>query len=280
MSSTIHKYKVTEYSVKELATKEIYNYCFGFSAIDFHFGDWLDRLRVEVDNADELDFDAFFSILSEHYHQKGLSFFDLIFRIYKDEFENLKQEYDASQMDKLASAEALLWHHIFADLSIDGFSKLPLKELKIEIAQVEDGIVAFPGENEKEYWGEQYREFLTRLLSNFPDSGSFDFPIGEWLEKDNHTFNEIIWGVKEEERILITDNNSLENHPHRWWHHLLHETMAYKTQHNGENWITSLQEYPFEVVTVYALIHNSLFNNIEDVIKNNEQYDSTAYFLR
>ncbi|MCX8526271.1 hypothetical protein OF897_20345 [Chryseobacterium formosus] len=283
--STIHKYRITDYSVKERSTKEIFNYCFGFSDEDFSFEDWLDRLRVNTDSA-EMDFDKFFSILSENYSHKGLSFFDLIFRLYNNEFNHLKENNNSGEIINLTSAEALLWYHIFADLSIDGFSKFPLKELKIEIAQIEDGIVTLPNVDEKIFWGEQYREFLIRLLSNLPDSTPSHFPIAEWFEKndadlfDNFITNtEIIWGVKEEARILITDNNSWENYNHHWWKDLLQKTVEYKIQHNGENWINTLQEYPLEMVTVNVLIHNSWFPNIEDLIKNEAEFDSTAYFV-
>lgn len=284
--SAIHKYRVTDYSVKEKSTKEIFDYCFGFSNEDFSFEDWFDRLRVDTYHSVEIDFDKFFSILSENYSHKGLSFFDLIFRLYNDEFKHLKENNDTDQIINLASAEALLWYHIFADLSIDGFSKFPLAELKIEIAQIEDGIVTFPNIDEKIFWGGQYREFLTRLLANLPDSTSSHFPISEWFEKNGQDLfddfianNEIIWGVKEKERILITDNNSWENYSHRWWKDLLQKTVEYKIQHNGENWIETLHEYPLEVITVNVLIHNSWFPNIEDLIKNEEEFDSTAYFV-
>ena len=35
--SAIHQYRVTDYPVKERDTKEIFNYCFGFSDEDFSF---------------------------------------------------------------------------------------------------------------------------------------------------------------------------------------------------------------------------------------------------
>lgn len=284
--STIHKYRVTDCSVNERETKEIFNFCFGFSDEDFSFEDWLDRLRVDTNHSVEVDFDKFFSILSENYNNKGLAFFDLIFRLYNDEFSNLKENNDYAQITNLASAEALLWYHIFVDLSIEGFSKFPLKELKIEIAQIEDGLITFPNIDEKIFWGEQYREFLTRLLANLPDSTSFHFPIAEWFKKNDHDLfdnftinNEIIWGVKEESRIAITDSNSWENYSQYWWKDLLQKTVEYKIQHHGKSWIQTLQEYPLEVVTVKVLIHNSWFQNIENLIKNKEEFESTAYFV-
>ncbi|WP_159473738.1 hypothetical protein [Chryseobacterium sp. 18068] len=284
--STIHKYKVTDYSVKERSTKEIFNYCFGFSDEDFSFEDWLNRLKVNTDHSAKIDFDKFFSILSENYSDKGLAFFDLVFRLYNGVFSNLKENNNSGEITNPVSAEALLWYHIFADLSIDGFSKFPLKELKIEIAQIEDGIVTFPNVDEKIFWGEQYREFLIRLLANLPDSTPSQFPIVEWFEKNDEDLldsfivnNEIIWGVKEEERILITGNNSWENYSHHWWKDLLQKIVEYKIHHNGENWIDTLQEYPLEVVTVKVLIHNSWFPNIEELIKNQEEFDNAAYFV-
>ncbi len=284
--SAIHQYRITDYSVKERDTKEIFNYCFGFSDEDFSFEDWLDRLRVDTDHSAELDFDKFFSLLSENYTQKGLSFFDLIFRLYNDEFSCLKENNDSGTITSPVSAEALLWYHIFVDLSVEGFSKFPLKELKIEIAQIEDGIITFPNVDEKLFWGEQYREFLIRLLATLPDASLSHFPIEEWFEKNGRdlsdnfiTNNEIIWGVKEEARILITDNDSWENYNHHWWKDLLQKTVEHKIQYNGDNWIITLKEYPLEIVTVKVLMHHSWFPDIEYFIKNNSEFSSTAYFV-
>lgn len=183
--SAIHKFRITDCIVKEKDTKEIYNYCFSYANFEFDFEDWSDRLQLNIDNSTKIDFDKFFSVLSENYNIKGISLFELVFKLYNEDFENLRQNNNIDQISSLVSAEALLWYHIFADLSVEGFLKFPLKELKIEIAQIEDGIVAFPQVSDMSFWDEQYREFLIRLLANVPSNDSFNFPIQNWFEKND-----------------------------------------------------------------------------------------------
>ena len=285
--SAIHKFRITDCIVKEKDAKEIYYYCFSYANFEFDFEDWSDRLQLNIDNSIKIDFDKFFSALSENYNIKGISFFELVFKLYNDDFETLHQNNNIDQISNLVSAEALVWYHIFADLYIDGFLKFPLKELKIEIAQVEDGIVAFPQVSDMSFWDEQYREFLIRLLANVPSNDLFNFPIQNWFEKNEEELfggpismktNSIIWGMKEEERILITDNNSWERYNHLWWNDLIQKNVQYKIENEGDKWIETLQEYPLEIVSVTALIHNSWFVDIEEFIKNKDQFDSTAYF--
>lgn len=286
MSTIIHKYRITACTLLEKTTKEIYDYCFGFSEEDFSFEDWLDRLGADTKNSGRMDFAEFISIISENYTSKGLAFFDLVFRLYHDEFNHLQQSNSSGHVIHLTSAEALLWYHIFVDLSVDGFQKFPLRELKIEIAQIEDGITAFPKVDDRIFWGYQYREFLTRLLATLPDSDPFHFPVSEWLENNGQNSsnglavnNEIVWGVKEENRLVVEDVQTLQNSSSEWWSKVLQETLNHKIQHNGENWIHTLHDYPFEVVTVKVLLHNSWFPHIENLVKNKNEFDSTAYFI-
>lgn len=279
MSTTIHRYRITNCSVNERSTKEIFDYCFGFSEIDFYFEDWFDRFGVTIEDSENATFDSFFSVVSENYSKKGLPFFDLIFRLYKAEFENLRQGNNS------ATAEALLWHHILADLSVDGFKRLPIKELTIGIVQVEGGIVTFPKEDNAESWGVQYREFLIRMLANLPKPNTSIYPISEWFENkgvdlyDGVISNtEIIWGVKEEDRIRITDHTSWDEYTDYWWKDLMNGIVQYQIENNGEDFEETLEEYPLEVVTVKVLISDLWFPNIEEYIKNNTEFDSTAYY--
>lgn len=283
--SAIHKFRVIDSSVKERDSKEVYNYCFSYSDLGFEFPDWFERLQIDIDSS-EVDFDKFFSIISENYQSKGLSAFDLIFRLYNDDFETLRQSAN-SENPPIVPAEALVWYHILSDLSVDGFSKIPTMELKVEIAQHEDGITAFPHIDDMNYWDEQYREFLVRLLSEVPSKDSYTFPIQNWYKENGMELydgplmdtNSIVWGMKEENRIRITDNSSWQKYNQFWWADLMQKNVQYKLENNGDGWLDSLEENPLEVVTVNVLMHNSWFPDIQEVVENEEVFNSTAFFV-
>ena len=102
-----------------------------------------------------------------------------------------------------------------------------------------------------------------------------NFVSHDLLHGTFHIEKGILFTAKE----ALTDNSSWQKYNQFWWADLMQKNVQYKLENNGDGWLDSLEENPLEVVTVNVLMHNSWFPDIQEVVENEEVFNSTAFFV-
>ncbi len=302
MSTTIFKVKVNHYENKQMDTETFMDYCLEFPPMDFDYRKYIELLSLKLEKNDSprsMSYKRFFELLKMNHELSGDSFFEPLLKEFEEEFMILKESYINHKISVLSHPNMVIWNNTLADLKVMDFKPLPVLELKIEIAQDESGIVAFPNHRGLGVQSAIYREFMIRILIDIQQGmNDSSETIYNWFKERNGepypdylnsiSYGEgksdfygdegIIWGISQDNEITIqlNDTDFKEQFKGEWWLDRIASNFDYWRKNDPE-WSETNKDYPFKIKEFTILVHPAWFPAEPFVLDLSQIYDSTAY---